>query len=163
MITSEHEGKILVLRGVLRDKTLEQAIKNKIAGIVVGSMHYFDLKSMAKDSDIGISILITEGCGEHPINEETYNLLCKQDHYYAIINPQEHELLSAVESNKEIDIPQYQDKARIVWGDQQGIIGKISARHNATLFPSGITSASVEIQAGSQTYLVPLANVEMLH
>lgn len=163
MITPEHEGKILVVGGTLKDKTLEQAIACKVAGIIVGSMHYYNIKAISKKSDVGISLLIIEGFGEHPINEQTYEALLKQEHYYAIINPQEQMILSAIEPkrNYETQTPS-QKTVRIIWGENMGAVGKVIKEHEAVVFPSGIISKGIEIQAGSQTYLVPFTNVEVL-
>lgn len=163
MITPEHQGKILVVGGTLKERTIEQAIDCHVAGIVVGSMHYYNIKSIAENSDVGVSILCIEGFGEHPINDETYNALQKQEHYYSIINPVQGTLLCAVEPEKSYRIESSAEKrVRVTWGEHIGLIGTIRKEHEAVAFPSGLIAKGLELQAGSQSYLVPLNNVEVL-
>lgn len=78
------EGKIIVGGSYIPYEVLEEAIKSKVAGIIVGGFDDSDLKKLLKKDlgvaitgreTIGLTMIITEGFGHIPMAVATFDLL----------------------------------------------------------------------------------------
>lgn len=84
LITDEHKGKILVGGSVVTLDALHRAAKIGVSGIVVGGVDQKDLTDflgyevgmgVTGKEKTGLTLIITEGFGAHPMEEGAFNLL----------------------------------------------------------------------------------------
>ena len=95
MITSELEGKILVGGRHLSRKAFERAREVGVRGVIVGAFHDKDLKeilgydlgvAITGTENVGLTLILTEGFGEIPIADRTFNLLKEREGSRVSIN-----------------------------------------------------------------------------
>jgi hypothetical protein len=84
LINDEHKGKILVTGSFATIDALRKAAKTGVKGIISGAVDQKDLTDflgyeigtgITGKEKTGITLIITEGFGIHPMEEKTFNLL----------------------------------------------------------------------------------------
>lgn len=94
-ILPDHRGQILVCGGLVFVDALRKALDVGVAGLISGGINAGDFATLAdKDwnttarigADVGLSLLITEGFGSAPINEDIYVVLKKHHNKFVILN-----------------------------------------------------------------------------
>ncbi len=84
MIKESHSGKILLAGKHLSRNSFERAREVGVKGVIVGGFHDKDLKeilgydlgvAITGAEKIGLTLILTEGFGEIPVAERTFNLL----------------------------------------------------------------------------------------
>lgn len=80
------QGEILVGGATIARATIEKAVTLGIKGIVVGGMNYRDYLSLGNLSDVGITILLTEGFGVRPMGSDIFNYLNNKVDSFAFIS-----------------------------------------------------------------------------
>ena len=94
-ITADHKGCIIVGGSIVSAAALEKAIQNKVRAIVVGGFNDQDLRNflgydlgvaITGSENKGISLVVTEGFGQIPMTERTFNLLKHHEGKHACCN-----------------------------------------------------------------------------
>ena len=95
MITSDHEGMILVGGNFISLDAYKKALTCNVAGVVVGGFNYYDLEqvlgytlgvAITGSEDLATSLVVTEGYGKIQMGQQTYDLLNDSNGRLASIN-----------------------------------------------------------------------------
>lgn len=95
MITSDHEGMILVGGSFISLDAYKKALTCNVAGVVVGGFNYYDLEqvlgytlgvAITGSEDLVTSLVVTEGYGKIQMGQQTYDLLSESNGRLASIN-----------------------------------------------------------------------------
>lgn len=189
-VLSIHKDKIIVGGAFIQYDAIDKARKIGVKGIIVGGLDDEDLKKLlgydlgvaiTGSEEIGITLIITEGFGQIPMAQKTFELLKSRSGAKTSINgatqiragvvrpeiiiPYKTGELSGEEMDKPVDRGmEIGDTVRVIRVPYFGKIGKIKALPFA---PQKIeTEATVRILEiefpDGSTAAVPRANVEML-
>lgn len=195
-LKKEYEGDIVVAGSLIYKDALSQAVKLGIKGIICGGINAKDYLSMSGGKinttklkpDVGISVLITEGFGGIPINNEVFEVLKRFNNSFAIIDGNNLTLtLPSCDESCMIKIkktqlaPKVKDlqvgllpeiiavelavgqRVRIISSSFMGQTGKvISIDKTATKLPSGINTYQVLVETRSKKVKVPYPNLEVI-
>lgn len=185
-----HKDKIIVGGAFVRHDVLEKARRVGVRGIIIGGFNDEDLKKLlgydlgvaiTGSEEIGLTLILTEGFGQIPIAQKTFELLQSRAGAKASINgatqiragvvrpeiviPYEISKPSGAETDKPADRGmEVGDTVRVIRVPYFGKIGRIKA---LPFSPQTIeTEASVRILeiefSDGSTVVVPRANVEMI-
>ena len=86
LITPEHAGKILVGGSYVTHSVITQAVKHKVAGLIVGGIDDADLRAwlgydlgvaITGSEELGLTLVITEGFGQITMARKTFDLLAE--------------------------------------------------------------------------------------
>ncbi len=192
-IIGEFRDNIVVGGSTIFYDALEKAIKLGVAGIITGSIDALDYKQIGggeqqilqkKWSDIGLSVMVTEGFGAAPIGADIFSLLKSHNGRYAILDGNLSRLiLPSYDQNCMMNIrktklpPRFQldnkpqlmeieltmgAKVRVI-SSEMGLLGIVeSIDQNLTLLPSGIKTILVTVETGSRKIRVPYQNLEVI-
>jgi len=188
MLKPEHKGKVIIGGSFITSETYKKANDIGVHGIVVGGIDDADLRELL-GYDIGVAItgseevvttlITTEGFGEIPMANRTFNLLKKFEGYPASINGATQ--IRAGVIRPEIVICQNKmDKGeakaselvgltigsqlRVIRVPYFGKIGKVvSLPHELTALQSESKARVLEVEFDNgERAIVPRANVEMI-
>ncbi|MFN3530980.1 MAG: hypothetical protein ACK41Q_00460 [Candidatus Brocadia sp.] len=189
-ILPTHKDKIIVGGAFIQHDAIDKAKKVGVRGIIVGGLDDEDLKKLlgydlgvaiTGSEELGITLIITEGFGQIPMAQRTFELLKSRSGAKTSINgatqiragvvrpeiiiPYETGELSGKEMDKPVDRGmEIGDTVRVIRVPYFGKIGKIKA---LPFSPQKIeTEATVRILEiefpDGSTVTVPRANVEMI-
>ena len=94
-ITPDMKGKIIIGGSFVGIKAYKTAMKNDVAGIVVGGFNYYDLKeilgynlgvAITGTESLNTALIVTEGYGKIPMSNSTFSLLKEHNNQVASIN-----------------------------------------------------------------------------
>ena len=94
-IISDMKGKIIIGGSFVGIKAYKTAMKNDVAGIVVGGFNYYDLKeilgynlgvAITGTESLNTALIVTEGYGKIPMSNSTFSLLKEHNNQVASIN-----------------------------------------------------------------------------
>lgn len=91
-IDSTHQGEILVGGAMVSRATIEKAVTLGVKGLVVGGINFRDFASLGTLSDVGITLLVTEGFGIKPMGDDIYNFLNNKNDHFAFISGRERQI-----------------------------------------------------------------------
>lgn len=193
-IGPEHNGNILVGGGLIFLDALQKALNLQVRGIITGGIdattyrgmtgRYLDI-SRQKQSDVGISLMVTEGFGSVPIGRDIYQILKLHEGKFAVLDGNKARLiLPSSDQNSIMYIrkcalsPQSQivadfDKeaaklelgmwVRVVSSTYLGTQGKVVAVDDTmTALPSGVNAYMVTIETKAEKIKVPFNNLEII-
>ncbi|MBI4039985.1 hypothetical protein HY389_01370 [Candidatus Daviesbacteria bacterium] len=187
-------GDILVGGGMVFADALMKAVSTRIPAVVSGGIEPGEFQAMTggkldtltkRWSDVGVSLLVTEGFGAIPIGEDIFKLLGKYNGRFAIINGNLKKLiLPSIDpdsmmyirkvavplQNKVESIPDLQLvelkvglNVRMIALPYRGWQGKIVAiDKTATTLPSGISTYLVTIDCPKGKIRAPYLNIEVV-
>ncbi len=163
----EHTGKILIGGTSISKEVIAKAISLGIIGIVTGGIDLKDLQSIGDNSDIGITLIATEGFGNIPISGDLLEQLNKYENYYAFIDGKNKFLTIPLEKleesvNNNSVFLEIGSVVRITNEENIGICGKITEIVDSYTFSSGITTKAVKVLIKNNEILVPESNIEIL-
>jgi hypothetical protein len=175
MITAAHMGTILVGGRRLDPASIECAVQNQVAAIVVGSV---SSALVPEIEDSGISLIATEGLGDFAMNPKTFALLRDYTGHETCFSPllqtrwQAHRPEIIVPMPVEGQVPEVEygarleisTKVRVLRAPYENMVGRVVALSQLPrLLPSGIRAhgADVEIELGGKAF-VPFENLEIL-
>jgi hypothetical protein len=81
-IKTEHSGKVIIGGSVITLDALREAVKQGVKGIIVGGVDQKDLTyflgyeiglGVTGSENVGLTLILTEGFGVNPIQDETFN------------------------------------------------------------------------------------------
>lgn len=162
MLNKDMEGKLIVVGRSITHKALLKAIEYHVSGIICGSLHYFDICKITQQSDIGISISITEGFGDYSMNEDSYRYLKEYNHSYAIIAPNENAIYCSLPPQYDFSEKNQSQRYKIIWGEHIGLIGEDVQEIPIYGFASGLEYPAIELKTKDSQIIVPRSNVVVL-
>lgn len=196
MITPDMSDAILLGGSLINKEAISQAISEGASGIITGGLNAQDYKSIAGgkiifppklETDIGITIVATEGFGSIPPGWDVYEMLAKYNGKFVTIDgnlqvlnlpsfestsleivrrikiPKPKEEL--LEDGKEVGVLELQVgmKVRVVGTSYTGEQGKVVAIDKLdSLLPSNLRAIIVTLETKRRKLQVPLQNIEAL-
>lgn len=197
MILPDMSDKILLGGGVIYKDAISIAISSGVCGVITGGINAVDYKSVAGgrilfpkklDTDIGTSLIATEGFGSIPIGEDIYGLLSTMDGKFVTIDgnagminlpsydsssmdlvkrtklPPLLEGMPLAES-KEVEVGEAKIgmMVRVVGNAYLGEQGKIVAiDRSESLLPSNAKAIIVTLETKRRKIQIPINNIEIL-
>ncbi|MBT3300167.1 MAG: hypothetical protein HN657_01175 [Candidatus Marinimicrobia bacterium] len=189
MITTEHEGKIIVGGSFISLEAYQKARAMKVAGVVVGGFNYFDLEALlgytlgvaiTGTESLGTSLVLTEGYGKIQMSDRTFSLLKEHENHFASINGATQiragvirpEIVIPLDENQISDDIQFESQeigidagslVRIIRAPYFGKIGKVTRLPSDLEKMESETMVRVaEIEVDGEILKVPRSNLEML-
>ena len=192
-ITVKNKGQILVAGSLVMEETIKKALSYNVNGIICGGLNMDDYLAMATSfsptkrigTEIGISIVATEGFGAIPIGEDLQEVLSRHTGRFAMINGNLGRLLlpsndaNSILSCRKVSLPpqvaqgvkpelsvseiKLGVKVRLVWPPFMGAQGSVTQVDNSpTVLESGISSYLLTVETRSRKIRVPYSNVEII-
>ncbi len=172
-IDSSCQGRILVGGSHLDRASIEKALTLGVKGIVVGGIDYRDFMSLGVESDVGITIIVTEGFGTVTMGKDVYEAFNKENDKFAFINGSERTVLvpqdKKIVDNKPLDRETWRelkvgDVVRHFHGDTSELVGVVESISSEDVeLESGLSSILAEIKFSSGRKIsVPAANLEII-
>lgn len=196
MITPDMSDAILLGGSLINKEAISQAISSGASGIITGGLNAEDYKSIAGgkisfprklETDIGITIVATEGFGSIPPGWDVYDLLFKYNGKFvtidgnsAVVNLPSFQSTSLesirrtklpdpkeeiVEESRGVDVlePEVGMKVRVVGTSYTGEQGKVAAIDKIdSLLPSKLRAIIVTLETKRRKLQVPLQNIETI-
>lgn len=196
-ITDKHlkgdlRGKIIVGGGLIFPNALTEAMAIEASGFIAGGINVADFKSMnggklailKQWSDIGISVLITEGFGMAPIGDDIFAILKAHESRFVVIDGNNKRLIlptnkpESMIDTRRIKLPEtfckmqsgdvsdidlsIGKKVRILSPAFLGMQGMVeSIDRSQTRLPSGVDTYLVTV-SGKRKIRVPYHNLEII-
>lgn len=191
-VHSNWKNHIVVAGALVYTEAIQQAIQFGVQGIITGGINARDFTAIAGGvysqnlgTDVGTSIVVTEGFGPVPIGDDIYNLLKIYQGKFIFINGNLAKILLPVlnedsiitlrktflpKEKKVSNIPQLEvdslkigDKVRVIWPPYQGVQGKIiGIDKTPTSLPSGISTFMVTLETPRIKIKVSYTNIELI-
>ena len=196
MINPQLSDRILLGGSLIFKDAISNAISCSVNGIITGGINAKDYKGMAGgritfpkklETDIGISVLVTEGFGSIPIGEDIYQTLAYYDGKFVIVDGNKALInLPSFESDSIINVrkvhlppleqtPVLKDqdievvelkngmKVRVVGSSFIGEEGTLlNIDQKLTLLASGAKGYLATLETKSRKFKVPVNNLEIL-
>lgn len=192
-ITAAHRGQILVAGSLVMEETIKKALTCNVNGIICGGLNMDDYISMAISlvpskrvgTEIGISLIATEGFGLLPIGEDFQEIFRSHNNKFAIVNGNLGMILlpsndpDSILGCRKVSLPDNQAlgarpelgiseikiglKVRLIWPPfmgTQGVVSRID--ETPTTLDSGISTYMLTIETKTRKMRVPYSNVEII-
>ncbi|MBI2601092.1 hypothetical protein HYW42_04000 [Candidatus Daviesbacteria bacterium] len=188
---------ILVGGGLVYKEAIAKAISENVSGIIAGGINVSDFRGIGggrlqfngqRSSDIGTSIVITEGFGSLSIGEDIYNVLKGHEHKFALIDGNKGLVIlpafdeASLSTIKKTQLPKVEislhspissklesielklgQTARIIAPPYMAEQGKIIAIDKTqTELPSGLKSFLITLETPTRKIKVPPFNIEVI-
>ena len=193
-IPSQAQGRIVVAGGLVFMAALEKALDVRLNGIISGGINASDYRSMAGGqwniwhkhwSDVGLSLMVTEGFGAAPIGEDIFSLLQNYNESFVMLDGNRSRLILPIneqnsmiyirktglptklqaDPSPEVGLWPIREgvRVRIVSTPFLGLQGKVEAiDQTLTKLPSGLETYLVTVGSGSRKIRVPYSNLEVM-
>ncbi len=193
-LTSNSKGQLIVGGGLVFIDAIEKAISLGVEGIISGGINARDYKSMVggrwnirnrKWSDVGVSVMITEGFGSIQIGDDIFSTLQKYDGRFCFLDGNRARIIlpsndqnsmmyvrktqlpqgSFVESEPSQEMIELNIgiTVRVVAGPWIGLSGIIKEIDQvSSLLPSGLSSIMVTIETKQRKLRLPFQNIEAI-
>lgn len=195
-IQPKFTDKIIVAGSLIYQDALRASVAIDVKGVVVGGIGASDFRSMSGGNltkvrkfatDVGISLIVTEGFGGMPIAEDIFNTMIKWNDKFAVLDGNRARLFlpsfekdsmqrvrttALPSSDEDLIKPIIEAKAeelkkgqtlRVVANPYAGEEGKlVSIDSSGTLLPSGLTTYLLTIETKHKKIKIPLPNVEII-
>ncbi len=172
-LDSSCQGKIVVGGAHLDRASIEKALTLGVKGIVVGGIDYRDFMSLGVTSDVGITIIVTEGFGTVTMGKDIFEAFNKVNDKFAFANGLERTILIP-EDKKIVDTkPLVQelwrelktgDVVRYFRPDSSELVGIVeNIKENEVELESGLKAVCAEVKfISGNKVLAPAANLEII-
>lgn len=189
-----NRGQILVAGSLVMGETIKKALTCNVNGIICGGLNMDDYVAMAATLDpskrvgteIGISLIATEGFGLIPIGEDLEKVLKNHNEKFAMINGNLGRLLlpsndpDSILSCRKVELPQENQaqgvkpeltvselktglRVRLIWPPFMGMQGVIKdIDQTPTVLKSGISTFLVTVEGKLKKVKVPFSNLEII-
>lgn len=167
------QGRVLVGGAHLDRAAIEKALTIGVKGIVVGGMDYRDFISLGVTSDVGITIIVTEGFGTVTMGNDIFEAFNKLNDKFSFINGLERTVL-VPEDKKVVDnkplIPEIWrelkegDLVRYFRPDSSELVGVVEQiSEDSVELSSGLSTniAKIKFISGNKV-TAPAANLEII-
>ncbi|MFH0936955.1 MAG: hypothetical protein V1808_01525 [Candidatus Daviesbacteria bacterium] len=196
-ISPDFQNQIIVGGGIVFADALAEAVNIGVAGFISGGINAGDYKAISggkwniakKDwSDVGITVMITEGFGAIPIGDDIFKVCKENEGKFVMLNgnlstlilPSQNEnsmmyirktqlpktrypRLQGIQQETDLVALKIGAIVRLISGSWMGIQGKVEAIDNtATKLPSGIITYLVTVATRSRKVRMPYNNIEII-
>lgn len=192
-VTPENRGQILAAGSLVLQETIKKALTCNVNGIICGGLNLDNYLSMATSlvpskrvgTEIGISIVASEGFGLVPIGEDFQEMLNKHNGRFVMINGNLGRILlpsddpNSILSCRKVGLPEggaqgvkpeitigeikTGAKVRLIWPPFFGAQGIVSAvDETPTTLKSGISTYLLTVDTKARKIRVPSSNVEII-
>jgi len=193
-ITEAMRGFILVGGELVFPEALKKAAALQVLGIISGGINASDYRGMAGElvkspisslSDVGLSLMVTEGFGSIPIGGDIFEILKGHDGKYALLDGNNSRLIlpicdqSSMISIRKTRLPvknlgddrpegdavelKAGLRVRTIGGPKIGFLGVVESIDRSTIYlPSGVISYMVTVCGRKQKLRVPYQNLEVV-
>lgn len=178
-INENCRDKILIGGASIGREALEKCLSFGVKGVVVGGINYADFLSFGVASDVGFTILVTEGFGILPIGEDIFTFLKEKDGYFGLIDGRSATLAlpqltpeknSALVSNILWREPKVNDNVHILEEQKGKLIGTITSLDpdnfgvdtSEKVNGLGLKTSYAQVKLGQENLEIPLANLELV-
>ncbi len=172
-IDASCQGRIIVGGSHLDRASIEKALTVGVKGIVVGGIDYRDFVSLGVESDVGITIVVTEGFGTVTMGKDVYEAFKKENDKFAFINGLEKTVLvpqdKKIVDNKPLNRENWRDLkkgdvVRYFHPDTEELVGVVEGISNGDVeLESGLSSVVADLKfASGRTVSIPAANLEII-
>jgi hypothetical protein len=172
-IDASCQGRILVGGAHLDRAAIEKALTIGVKGIVVGGIDYRDFISLGVTSDVGITIIVTEGFGTVTMGTDIFEAFNKLNDKFAFINGMERTVLvpedKKVVDNKPLAIDYWRelkigDLVRYFRPDSTELVGVVEGLADDEIeLNSGLSTKMAQIKFISGNKVsAPAANLEII-
>lgn len=172
-IDSSCQGRIIVGGAHLDRASIEKALTLGVKGIVVGGIDYRDFISLGIESDVGVTIIVTEGFGNVTMGNDIYEVFNKENDKFAFINGLEKTVLipqdKKIVANNPLKHENWRelkegDVVRYFHSDAEELVGVVqSISPTEAVLKSGLSSEVAEIKfISGRTTSAPCANLEII-
>lgn len=193
-ITQANRGQILVAGSLILEATVRKALSCSVSGIICGGLNMDDYLAMVGSlnpekklgSEIGISIVATEGFGIIPIGDDFFEILKKYSGKYAILQGNIGRILlpsddpNSILSCRKVVLPSTEalgvrpqlsiteikigSRVRLIAAPFMGGQGEVLAIDDQpTRLASGISTYLVTVGTKSKKIQTPFSNVEIIN
>ena len=184
---------ILVAGALVFRDALKKAAGLGVQGVVSGGLNLADYRAIVgsldvkqrMETDVGITVLASEGFGPLPMGEDIYQILREFENNFDLIDGHQKQLIlpsdkaDSIIRLRKISLPQTLQpvtepevqlgelalgiKVRLVWPPLMGAQGKVVAIDNSpTMLESGISTYLVTVETSQRKVKVPFTNVEII-
>lgn len=172
-IDASCQGRVVVGGSYLDRAAIEKALTVGVKGIVVGGIDYKDFISLGVNSDVGITIVVTEGFGKVSMGKDILEAFNKLNDKFAFINGLEKTIIVPAEK-KVVDNEPLQeelwrelnvgDVVRYFRPDAEELVGVVEEiSENEIELESGLPAILATIKFLSGTRIkAPAANLEII-
>lgn len=193
-ISSDMMGQVIVGGAMVFYDALEKMIGERIHGIIAGGINSKDYKAMVggdwnfskkRWSDVGLSLMVTEGFGAVAMGEDIFSVLKQFDKKFVILDGNWGRLILPTDDQNSIinirntkipveDRPESEPdldcvplevgmKVRLIASPYVGLQGNVDAiDRSLTKLPSGIATYMITVATKSQKVRVPYLNLEVI-
>jgi len=192
-ITESHREKIVVAGALVLGEALRKAFSLGLKGLISGGINLSDYSALAGsiygekkiDTEIGFSVLVTEGFGLIPLGMDIYKIARENEGNFVFLNGDRSTLIlpspdpNSILSIRKIRLPiptfaktvlekevaelKVGSKVRVVWPPFMGAQGEVLAiDQTPTRLESGIFTFMVTLELQNQKLKVPYTNVEII-
>lgn len=193
-ITAELSGKIVIGGGVIFLDAIEKARNVGISGMITGGINAEDYKTTSggewfpikkRWSDIGLTLIVTEGFGAIPIGTDIFTVLQKFHGRYGIVDGNRGRVIlpshqeDCMINIRKVKLPMGLGveptsvtkitsvkagmKARVISPLYLGVQGIVeSVDKTPTVLPSGLSAFLVTVATQQQKMRIPLENLEII-
>lgn len=193
-ILPDMKGQIIVAGGMVFDQTLKKSMEYQLDGVICGALNQDDYLSIAgsiyeahkSHSEIGLSVVATEGFGPLSMGEDIFNTLKSADGKYAFINGFEStvilpdSLADSIIMARKIALPPptgaYRStpemktvelyigqKVRLIWHPFMAGQGTVSSIDGSpTQLDSGVSAICATVDLPGRKIKVPISNLEAI-
>ncbi len=192
-IQTQMHQQIILTGGLVDSSILRKAAGFGLSGIVCGGLNVVDYRSIMGSinpakrvgTDVGISIVVTEGFGLIPVGSDIFNLMRPFGGKFVFLNGNINQVLlptatadsiltlrkSSLPLEKVHDmVPEVELgeikiglKVRIIWPPFMGAQGKvISIDQTPTVLESGISTILLTLETTKQKLKIPYTNIEII-
>jgi hypothetical protein len=172
-IDADSSGKIVVGGAVLERATIEKALTVGVHGIICGGINHRDYLSLGVSSDVGLTVLITEGFGTFRLGDDIYGALKALEGRFAFISGTGASLVIP-ELNPKVEKAtepprlgwrelKVGDKVRILHQKKEKLLGTVKEIKPDQTLGSGLVSDSAKIDLGGSLEIdLAAANLQIL-
>lgn len=192
-ITEQHKGQIIVAGSLVSESIIKKALSMGVSGIVCGGLNMDDYLSMAVSlnplkrvgTEIGVSIVASEGFGLLPLGDDLYEILKKYSGRFGMIQGNLGRILlpsddpNSILSCRKVGLPSYEalgvrpelsiqeikigSKVRLIAAPFMGRQGYVEAIDGTpTRLASGISTYLITVSTRLKKIKVPFSNVEII-
>ena len=172
-INTSCQDKIIAGGALVERAAVEKAVTIGVRGIVTGGINWRDFLTFGIGSDIGLTILITEGFGNSPMGADVYGFLERTQERFAFISGEEKSLVipTAQEStaqksqdNQSWMVLKKGQRVRFYDPERKDFIASVlEISKEPKLLNSGFSAVTAEVKFDSgETFEVAAANLEVV-
>lgn len=192
-ITEDLSQHVIVAGSLIYGEALKKAAGFGVSGMISGGLNVHDFKAMSSsidpkvkvESDVGLSLVATEGFGPIPIGDDIFRILSRHEQKFVLINGNRSQIIlpsgtqDSILALRKIALPlngaldnkpeesqanlKLGDMVRVVWPPFMGLQGKvINIDQTVTRLESGVSTYMVTVETSQRKVKISSLNIEVL-